>query len=55
MIPGLSDKAYGFIQFRARTMMERDLWVRAITHEMERMSRIELAREQRVRERGKVP
>ncbi|WFD29835.1 hypothetical protein MSPP1_000848 [Malassezia sp. CBS 17886] len=54
IIPGLSDKTYGEIIFRARSMVERDIWIRAISLEIEEITRAESDREQKVRERGRV-
>lgn len=54
MIPGLADKAYGELVFCTRTVIERDVWIRAITLEIERLSRREAAREECIRNRGRV-
>ena len=51
-IPGLADKMYGEILFRARSVLERDLWIRAIEVEIENLARTEPERERLVRERG---
>ena len=54
LIPGLSDKAYGELVFCARTIVERDIWMRVIMFEIERLARRESDREQSVRNRGHV-
>lgn len=53
-LPGLADKVYNELLFRARTVVERDLWVRALGLEIEALVRSEPERETRVRERGEI-
>ncbi|WFD36857.1 hypothetical protein MCUN1_003747 [Malassezia cuniculi] len=54
LIPGLADKAHGELVFRTRTSVERDIWIRSIMFEIERLGRREAAREECVRNRGHV-
>ncbi|WFC96754.1 hypothetical protein MBRA1_003416 [Malassezia brasiliensis] len=53
-IPGLAEKTYGEILFRARSVVDRDLWIRAIEVEIEHLARSEPEREAIVRERGEI-
>ncbi|KAI3629200.1 hypothetical protein CBS9595_000272 [Malassezia furfur] len=53
-IPGLAEKTYGEILFRARSVVDRDLWIRAIEVEIEHLARTEPEREAVVRERGDI-
>ncbi|WFD44726.1 hypothetical protein MPSI1_003396 [Malassezia psittaci] len=54
-IPGLADKTCFEILFRAKSVVDRDAWVRAIEVEIENLARTEPEREMLVRERGYVP
>ncbi|PWN27194.1 hypothetical protein BDZ90DRAFT_280110 [Jaminaea rosea] len=56
-IPSLSDSSHTTLVMRARSKMERDLWVRAIAHERERLMREEEGgmREVRMRAKGETP
>lgn len=56
-VPPLSDSSYTTLVMRARCRMERDLWVRALAHERERLMREEEGgkRELRVRNMGETP
>ncbi|WFD00662.1 hypothetical protein MYAM1_003413 [Malassezia yamatoensis] len=54
-IPGLADKTCSEILFRAKSVVDRDAWVRAIEVEIENLARTEPERETLVRERGYVP
>ena len=53
-IPGLAEKTYGEILFRARSVVDRDLWIRAIEVEIEHLARTEREREAVVRDRGEI-
>ncbi|KAI3623340.1 hypothetical protein CBS14141_004123 [Malassezia furfur] len=53
-IPGLAEKTYGEILFRARSVVDRDLWIRAIEVEIEHLARTEREREAVVRDRGDI-
>ena len=56
-VPSLNDPTFNIIVLRARSRLERDLWVRAIGYERERIVREEQRwgsqREARVREMGR--
>lgn len=54
-IPNLKGKTHKFLVLRARSKMERDLWVRAISLEMERSVREDKEREDSLRNLGQVP
>ncbi|PKI83044.1 hypothetical protein MVES_002768 [Malassezia vespertilionis] len=53
-IPSLSDHGYGQLIFRAKTTIERDLWVRAIALEIESLARSEIDRDVTIRKRGNI-
>jgi hypothetical protein len=54
-IPKLSDATYNHLVLRARCKMERDLWVRAINIECERLIRMDREREEKIRNQGETP
>lgn len=57
-VPSLSDASYTTLVLRARSKVERDLWVRALHYERERLVREdedERYREDRVRNKGDTP
>ncbi|UZJ52348.1 hypothetical protein CBS101457_001668 [Exobasidium rhododendri] len=54
-IPSLGDSTYNHLVLRSRCKIERDLWIRAINVEIERLSREDSAREVKIRETGKAP
>ncbi|CAO1619474.1 unnamed protein product [Sympodiomycopsis kandeliae] len=54
-IPSLNDNSYSLLVFRARSKLERDLWIRAIHHERERLTRVDVNRELGIRNRGQCP
>lgn len=53
-LPTLSDKKHKYLVLRARSKMERDLWVRAISYETEREARLNADREMRLKTVGTV-
>lgn len=53
-IPTLGDKTYNQLVLRSRSKLERDLWVRAINIEIERLNREDFQREDKIRETGKT-
>lgn len=54
-VPPLNDSTYNLLVLRARSKLERDLWVRAIGHEKERVARQDVERELAMREKGQCP
>ncbi|PWY98942.1 hypothetical protein BCV70DRAFT_163637 [Testicularia cyperi] len=53
-VPWLEDKTHKYIAMRARSKMERDLWVRCIAYEIERIVRDDVEREARLKNLGRV-
>lgn len=53
-LPTLGDKAHKHLVLRARCKLERDIWVRAITLEIERIVREDAVREGQLRNAGKT-
>ncbi|KAJ9474366.1 Sporulation-specific protein 71 [Pseudozyma hubeiensis] len=53
-VPRLDDKAHKCIAMRARSKVERDLWVRCITYEIEKIVRDDVEREKKLKNTGKV-
>lgn len=54
-VPALGDKTHMNLVLRARCKLERDLWVRAISIEIERLVREDREREERLRNVGETP
>jgi len=54
-IPKLGDATYNQLVLRARCKLERDLWVRAINIECERLNRMDREREEKIRNQGETP
>lgn len=54
-IPKLGDAIYNHLVLRARCKLERDLWVRAINTECERLNRMDQEREAKIRNQGETP
>lgn len=54
-LPSLRDKKHKDLVLRARSKLERDLWVRAISLEIERLVREDGEREEKIRQMGKTP
>ncbi|GAC71449.1 hypothetical protein PANT_3c00032 [Moesziomyces antarcticus T-34] len=52
--PALDDKTHKYVAMRARSRMERDVWVRCIAYEIERIVRADAEREARLRNAGSV-
>ncbi|CBQ69376.1 conserved hypothetical protein [Sporisorium reilianum SRZ2] len=53
-VPRLDDKTHKYIAMRARSKVERDLWVRCITFEIEKIVRDDVERETKLKNTGKV-
>lgn len=53
-VPRLDDKVHKYIAMRARSKVERDLWVRCITYEIEKIVRDDVEREKKLKNTGKV-
>lgn len=53
-VPTLEDKTHKFIAMRARSKVERDLWVRCIAYEIEKIVRDDVEREKKLKNTGKV-
>ncbi|CDR99431.1 uncharacterized protein SPSC_04950 [Sporisorium scitamineum] len=53
-VPRLDDKTHKYIAMRARSKVERDLWVRCITYEIEKIVRDDVDREKKLKNTGKV-
>ncbi|TKY85544.1 hypothetical protein EX895_005706 [Sporisorium graminicola] len=53
-VPRLDDKTHKYIAMRARSKVERDLWVRCITYEIEKIVRDDVEREKKLKNTGKV-
>lgn len=54
-IPRLNDATFHTLVLRARSKLERDLWVRSLAYETERLTREDVQREKAMREQGEVP
>ncbi|PWN19355.1 hypothetical protein BCV69DRAFT_313624 [Microstroma glucosiphilum] len=54
-VPRLDDGTHNDIVLRARSKLERDLWVRCIGYEIERLAREDVPRETRIKEAGETP
>lgn len=55
VIPRLDDGTHNDIVLRARSKLERDLWVRCIGYEIERLAREDVVRETKIKEAGETP
>uniref|UniRef100_V5GTH0 Uncharacterized protein n=1 Tax=Kalmanozyma brasiliensis (strain GHG001) TaxID=1365824 RepID=V5GTH0_KALBG len=53
-LPRLDDKTHKYIAMRARCKTERDLWVRCITYEIEKIVRDDVEREKKLKNLGKT-
>ncbi|CCF50113.1 hypothetical protein NDA10_001989 [Ustilago hordei] len=53
-VPALEDKRHKYIAMRARCKTERDLWVRCITYEIEKIVREDVEREKKLKNIGRV-
>ncbi|SNX86466.1 uncharacterized protein MEPE_05175 [Melanopsichium pennsylvanicum] len=53
-VPKLDDKTHKYIAMRARSQMERDLWVRCIKYEIEKIVRDDVEREKKLKNTGRV-
>ncbi|SPO24017.1 uncharacterized protein UTRI_03442_B [Ustilago trichophora] len=53
-VPKLEDKTHKYIAMRARSKTERDVWVRCITYEIEKIVRDDVEREKKLKNTGKV-
>lgn len=53
-VPALEDKTHKYIAMRARCKTERDVWVRCITYEIEKIVRDDVEREKKLKNIGRV-
>lgn len=53
-VPTLDDKTHKFIAMRARSKIERDLWVRCVTYEIEKIVREDVERERKLKNTGRI-
>ena len=54
-VPTLGDSTFNLLVLRTRSKLERDLWVRAINIECERLAREDRQREAKIRDQGQTP
>ncbi|KAJ1025908.1 hypothetical protein NDA16_002534 [Ustilago loliicola] len=53
-VPALEDKTHKYIAMRARCKTERDVWVRCIAYEIEKIVRDDVEREKKLKNTGRV-